>query len=77
MQSAVELRGAYESVVRLSRNSFSDGSVYLERYVARAKHVEVQIFGDGRGGVGGTGLARLFRAAAPSEGDRGDAGSGD
>lgn len=49
--SAGELRAAYESVVRLSQNSFRDGSVYLERFVTRAKHVEVQIFGDGKGGI--------------------------
>ncbi len=46
-----ELKNAYESVVRLSRNSFRNGSVYLEKFVARAKHVEAQIFGDGKGGV--------------------------
>ena len=46
-----ELEAAYESVVRLSRNSFRDGSVYLEKLVARAKHVEAQIFGDGKGDV--------------------------
>jgi urea carboxylase len=49
--TAAQLADAYESVVRLSRNSFRDGSVYLEKFVARAKHVEAQIFGDGRGGV--------------------------
>ena len=46
-----ELEDAYESVVRLSRNSFGDGSVYLEKFIARAKHVEVQIFGDGKGEI--------------------------
>jgi urea carboxylase len=46
-QSPDELSAAFETVVRLSRNSFRDGSVYLERFVTRAKHVEVQIFGDG------------------------------
>jgi urea carboxylase len=46
-----ELRDAYETVVRLSRNSFRDGSVFLERFVTRAKHLEVQIFGDGHGEV--------------------------
>jgi urea carboxylase len=46
-----ELRAAYETVVRLSQNSFRDGSVYLERFVTRAKHVEVQIFGDGCGEI--------------------------
>src|SRR5580658_6865594 len=49
--SAQQLIEAYESVVRLSSNSFRDGSVYLEKFIARAKHVEAQIFGDGRGGV--------------------------
>src|SRR5215475_4255397 len=31
--------------------AFGDGRVYLERYVAHARHVEVQILGDGQGGV--------------------------
>ena len=46
--TAGELEEAFESVVRLSTNSFGDGRVYLEKFVERAKHVEVQIFGDGR-----------------------------
>lgn len=46
-----QLTDAYESVVRLSQNSFRDGSVYLERFVARARHVEAQIFGDGKGNI--------------------------
>ena len=47
----VQLADAYESVVRLSKSSFGDGSVFLEKFLARAKHVEVQIFGDGKGGI--------------------------
>lgn len=31
--------------------AFGDARVYLERYVARGRHVEVQILGDGRGNV--------------------------
>ncbi|MDA9457698.1 urea carboxylase, partial [Bradyrhizobium sp. CCBAU 21359] len=31
--------------------SFGDARVYLERFVAQARHIEVQIFGDGRGDV--------------------------
>jgi urea carboxylase len=49
--TAEQLGDAFDSVVRLSRNSFRDGSVYLEKFVARAKHVEAQIFGDGKGGI--------------------------
>jgi urea carboxylase len=41
----------YESVVRLSTNNFDHGGVYLEKFVERARHLEVQIFGDGKGNV--------------------------
>jgi urea carboxylase len=50
-RSAVELGAAYETVRRLSQNNFGDASVYLERFVERARHIEVQLFGDGRGDV--------------------------
>jgi len=46
-----QLNDAFESVVRLSQNSFGNGSVYLEKFIRNAKHVEVQIFGDGQGDV--------------------------
>ncbi|WP_185268343.1 urea carboxylase [Halopseudomonas xiamenensis] len=42
---------AYESVKRLGQNFFSDSGVFLERFVDNARHVEVQIFGDGQGNV--------------------------
>ena len=46
-----QLEDAFESVVRLSSNSFGDGRVYLEKFISQAKHIEVQIFGDGSGDV--------------------------
>ena len=45
------LRNAWESVRRLGEQFFSDAGVFLERFVDRARHVEVQIFGDGTGKV--------------------------
>ncbi|MHB0952946.1 MAG: urea carboxylase [Allorhizobium sp.] len=48
---AESLKSAFESVQRTARASFGDARVYLERFVAKARHVEVQIFGDGKGQV--------------------------
>ncbi|RAT15868.1 MULTISPECIES: urea carboxylase [Lonsdalea] len=45
------LRHAWESVRRLGEQFFSDAGVFLERCIDRARHVEVQIFGDGNGQV--------------------------
>jgi len=45
------LVAAYESVQRLGKSFFNDAGVFLERFVDEARHVEVQIFGDGRGNV--------------------------
>jgi urea carboxylase len=50
-RSEAELRDAFDSVARLARSNFSDGGVFLEKYVERARHIEVQMFGDGRGNV--------------------------
>ncbi|MFT7879023.1 MAG: urea carboxylase [Sulfurimonas sp.] len=46
-----ELINAYDSVKRLSENNFSDSGIFLEKYVAKARHIEVQVFGDGKGFV--------------------------
>ena len=45
------LRDNFASVARLGQANFKDSGIYLERFVAQARHIEVQIFGDGRGGV--------------------------
>ncbi|HEX7476905.1 MAG TPA: urea carboxylase [Polyangiales bacterium] len=42
---------AYEAVRRLSKSHFDGGGVFLEKYLDAARHIEVQIFGDGRGKV--------------------------
>ncbi|MBL8303974.1 MAG: urea carboxylase [Ideonella sp.] len=51
VRSADELADAYESVARLARNNFKDAGLFLEKYVEQARHIEVQLFGDGRGEV--------------------------
>ncbi|MDF1764725.1 MAG: biotin carboxylase N-terminal domain-containing protein, partial [Oleibacter sp.] len=49
--SEQELAHVFASVKRLSANNFSNDGVFLEKFVERARHIEVQIFGDGRGNV--------------------------
>ncbi|MDB5594314.1 MAG: urea carboxylase [Hyphomicrobiales bacterium] len=48
---AAELVAKFAAVQRMAGASFGDARVYLERFVAVARHVEVQIFGDGKGHV--------------------------
>lgn len=49
--SAAELTDAWERVQRVAAASFSSAGVFLERLVEHARHVEVQVFGDGAGKV--------------------------
>jgi urea carboxylase len=46
-----QLEQAWASVKRLSQNNFGNDGLFLEKLVERARHVEVQIFGDGQGRV--------------------------
>ncbi|MFH0177747.1 5-oxoprolinase/urea amidolyase family protein [Streptomyces cacaoi] len=50
-RSAAELTDAWERVQRVAAASFSSAGVFLERLVEHARHVEVQVFGDGAGRV--------------------------
>lgn len=49
--SAEEVRQAFAAVQRLSATNFGDGGIFVERFVTAARHIEVQIFGDGQGSV--------------------------
>jgi urea carboxylase len=49
--SASELSDAFDAVKRLGQNNFSDSGVFIEKYIQRARHLEVQVFGDGKGDV--------------------------
>jgi len=48
---ADEVDAAYESVTRLAGANFGDATVFAERFVERARHIEVQIVGDHHGAV--------------------------
>jgi len=49
--NAEDLDAAWDAVARQGAANFGDGGAFLERFIARARHLEVQIFGDGNGEV--------------------------
>jgi len=46
-----ELRSAFELTTGEAKGAFGDARVYLERYIERPRHIEVQVFGDAAGNV--------------------------
>jgi acetyl-CoA carboxylase, biotin carboxylase subunit len=46
-----EVERAFEAASREAQAAFGDGSVYLEKYLARPRHIEIQILGDTHGNV--------------------------
>ena len=50
-RDAAELSSAFDSVRRLAQANFSEAGVFVERFITDARHIEVQIFGDGQGQV--------------------------
>lgn len=51
VESAEDLEEAVASARREAASGFGDDRVFLERYVSRARHIEIQILGDSHGGV--------------------------
>jgi acetyl-CoA carboxylase biotin carboxylase subunit len=51
VESADDLDGAVASASREAMSAFSDGTVFLERYVQRPRHVEIQLLADMHGTV--------------------------
>ena len=50
-RTADELEENFERVQRLAKSNFKASGLFLEKFIASARHVEVQIFGDGKGAV--------------------------
>ena len=51
VHSAGEVAAAISSAQRLARTAFGDDRLLLERYFAKARHVEVQVFADTHGEI--------------------------
>ncbi len=51
VRNDAELAEAFGAVQRLASANFKDAGLFLEKYVEQARHIEVQVFGDGQGQV--------------------------
>lgn len=47
--SEQEVSEVYQRIKRLSKNNFDSSGLFVEKYIQHARHIEVQIFGDGLG----------------------------
>ena len=71
VRSGADLPAAFDSARAEARKAFGDPTVFMERQITDARHVEVQVIGDElRDRVGDRG-ARLLDPAPQPEGDRG------
>ena len=53
--SEAEIAEAFTRAAAEAKSAFGNGALYAERLIARARHIEVQIVGDGKGGVAALG----------------------
>ncbi len=51
VHNADQLDGAFARCQSEARSSFGNGDVYVERFMPQARHIEVQVAGDGSGNV--------------------------
>jgi acetyl-CoA carboxylase biotin carboxylase subunit len=49
--SALDLEQSFDRATQEAAAAFGDARLYMERFISRARHVEVQIMGDGEGSV--------------------------
>src|SRR5476649_928860 len=50
-QTADDLLLALSTASNEAKSAFGDASVYLEKYLQKPRHIEIQVLGDGRGGA--------------------------
>ena len=63
--------GCWTLAAAEARAGFGDGALYVEKFYGAARHVEVQVFGDGEGEVRDRRRSRLLGATPAPEADRG------
>jgi acetyl-CoA carboxylase, biotin carboxylase subunit len=51
VNSAKEIEAAFEAAQREAISSFGDGTLYVERFLERPRHIEIQVFADQHGNV--------------------------
>ncbi len=51
IHSAEELQGKFEEAQKEAQLAFGNGAVFMERFVLKARHIEVQILGDSHGSI--------------------------
>ncbi|MFZ5731105.1 MAG: acetyl-CoA carboxylase biotin carboxylase subunit [Pseudomonadota bacterium] len=50
-QTEADLMTAIQTAGSEAKAAFGDASVYMEKYLSRPRHIEIQVLGDGRGGA--------------------------
>jgi acetyl-CoA carboxylase, biotin carboxylase subunit len=50
-RSEAELENAFRTARSEAKAAFGNDEVYIEKYLGRPRHIEVQVFGDGKGGA--------------------------
>jgi len=46
-----DVSAAFDGATREALGAFGDGALYVEKYILNPHHIEVQVFGDGKGGA--------------------------
>jgi len=50
-RSAAEIDVAFQTARSEAKAAFGNADVYIEKYLQRPRHIEIQVFGDGKGGA--------------------------